>query len=112
MVCIPVLVAHVGHLLLVYKLVGLENLQRQLLRLNDLVALLDGGLGCLMIYVHLVCHLSVGFKLRVNGSLLRTRHSILSSGAHIVIQFCKCVLNPAFLTLPHQSLGQGELGRK
>ena len=69
-VCIPVLVAHVGHLLLGHKRVGLNSLQHKLLQLDDIVILLDGGLGHLTVNGCLVCHLSVGFKLHVGGSLL------------------------------------------
>ena len=62
-VIIPILVAHVCQLLLVYRLSGLEGLQRQLLGLNYLLVLLDGCLGGLMAHIHLVRHLFVGFEL-------------------------------------------------
>ena len=68
--------------------------------------LLDGGLGCLKVHIHLVCHFFVGFELRVDSSLLRARQSILSSGARVAGQFCKFVRNPVVLSPPHQRVDQ------
>ena len=59
-IVIPVLIAHVSPLLLVHEL----------LRLGDMVALLDLGLCRLTVRVHLVCHFFVGFELCVDDSLL------------------------------------------
>ena len=44
--------------------------------LDDLVLLIDGGLGGLAVNTDLVCHLFVGFELHVNG-LLGTCYCIL-----------------------------------
>ena len=55
----PILVAHIYPLLLVHELIGLEGVQRHLLGLGDLVALLDGCLNCLTVHVHLIFHLWV-----------------------------------------------------
>ena len=54
-----------------------------------MIALLDGDIGRMAVHVHLVCRLFVRFKLRVDGSLVHTHQSILSSSAYITGQFFK-----------------------
>ena len=51
-------------------MIGLESLQHQLLGVDDRVVLLDGFLGRMAVYVHLVHHLFEDFELRIDVFLL------------------------------------------
>ena len=82
-----------------------DGLQHHLLGFNDLVTLLVDGLGGLVVDVHFICRLLISFEFSING-MLRTRQSVLCSGAHIVYHYCKFILNSEFLTPPINYFGQ------
>ena len=98
-------------MLLVHTLRLLHLLHHHCLLLNDLVLILDGDFGCILICVHLFGHFFVGLIFCVNILLLLdTAHAILIASAHISCELGELILDSDLLRPTLESIGEHLLG--